>query len=148
MRRLPEISQAKEQRKLNLETRVLEVVGTIIFGSLLGYFIFFGKIFNYCEHVLEIQSIQLNGVVTEKFHWSWDHNNHGLKIINDNGKTISLNLTHDLNSGKNGRSILWEHISQGDSIFKKPGELDVRFKNNDQNWKIQKLKYDLYQCKN
>lgn len=41
-----------------------------------------------------------------------------------------------------------EYISQGDSIFKKPGELDVEFKNNDQNWKIQKLKYDLSQCKN
>jgi hypothetical protein len=145
MKRLPEISQGKEQRKLNRVTSVLEVTGTIIFGSLLGLIIF-GKSFNYCEHVFEIQSIQLNGVVTEKFHRRWDRNYHELKIIDNNVETISLNLTHDLNFGKNGRSILWENISQGDSIIKKSGELDVRFKNNDQSWKIQKLKYDLTQC--
>ncbi|GAB2482890.1 hypothetical protein [Algoriphagus taiwanensis] len=146
MKRLPEIFQGNEQRKLNRVTSVLEVTGTIIFGSLLGLFIF-GKSFNYCEHVLEIQSIQLNGVVTEKFLRSWDRNYHGLKIMDDNGETISLNLTLDLNIGKNGRSILWENISQGDSIIKKSGDLDVRFKNDDQSWKMQKLKYDLTQCK-
>lgn len=148
MRRLPEISQSKEQRKLTRRTRVLEVVGTVIFGSILGLLIFFGKNFNYCEHVLEIQSIQINGVVTEKFHRSWDRNYHGLKVVNDNGKTISLNLTHDLNFGKNGRSILWEKISQGDSIAKKSGELAVEFKKIDQSWRVQILKYDLQQCKN
>ncbi|WP_139316531.1 hypothetical protein [Algoriphagus marinus] len=128
--------------------RVSGIAGTIIFGSLLGYSIFFGKIFNYCEHVLEIQSIEFSGLVTEKFHQAWNRNYHGLKIIDDNGEIIYLNLTNDLNFGKNGRSILWENLSQGDSIIKESGELGVRFKNHDQSWKMQKLKYDLTQCKN
>lgn len=147
MKRLTELDQEKEKRKLNRVTRILEIIGTVIIGLILSVFIF-GKNFDYCEHALEIQSIHLNGVVKKKIDLTWNHNDHALRITNNDGQIIFFNLTHDANKGKSGQSSLWENINQGDSIAKKSGEFHVRFKKLGQKWMEENLKYDLLQCNN
>ena len=143
MTRLTDIDQGKEKRKVERFAGISAITGAVILAFIVWIFIF-GKMFDYCEHITEIKSLEFSGLVHEKVDNMWNRGNHGHDIETNKKEIVYLSLTKDSNR-TNQR--LWTIVSEGDSIKKFKNEFYVWTKVKNERWTKTKLIFSETQCR-
>ena len=130
----------KRENFLN-RLRLPMLVAAIFFGV----FIFSNvEVYDRCTAAEEMYNLSFNGVVKEKVNQSWNHGMHYLIISSDN-EDVYFHTSDELRRHKEThKSYIWEILSEGDQIRKKPNEFFIDYKKEGmENWLRSKVVYKL-----